>query len=137
MEFNTSNRNNYDRNTKEISNFSTAISSIETSFSNWLTASFILLTLALILYNISTNISDKNHNRLVIKYVSIFIILISCIMSIICIFPYYTRLSRLLAHLKKYSHESTYQYIYMILAILIIFIELIIASMIIFFEFDK
>ena len=109
----------------------------ENIYATWMSVSFILITLSLLFYHMTRLKSIRMDSRLAAIYAAI-LILISCIISFISIFPYYSRFRKIYKkYPNKLRNENFYHQIYILCGIIIVFIQLLIAMTIIKIEFYK
>ena len=101
----------------------------ESVYMGWMSVSFVLITLSLLFYHM-TRIKSLKMNTKVSGLYAVILIIISCTISLISIIPYYTRFNE-----EKRSEESIYHIFYIICGIMVIIIELLIASTIIKIEY--
>ena len=105
----------------------------ESIYIGWMSVSFILITLSLLFYHMTRTKSLLINTKIAGCYAAI-LILISCAISFISIFPYYSRFNNFYknSNLKK---EKIYHTLYVIFGFIVILIELLIAATIIKIEF--
>ena len=101
----------------------------ESMYMGWMSVSFVLITLSLLFYHMTRVKSLKMSTQIAGMY-AVILIIISCIISLISIIPYYTRYNE-----EKRSEEYIYHILYIICGVMVIIIELLIASTIIKIEY--
>ena len=99
----------------------------ETQFCNWLSASFLLMTMSLLFYHM-TRVQSLEMSRLFASIFSVSLISMAVIITLLSMITYYTRLTELLNDEPTWTssekRENIFRYIYVVIGTLITVIEL-------------
>lgn len=98
----------------------------EGHFSAWLSSSFLLMTVSLLFYHMSRVHLEMSFR--VAAFFSVALILIAVVLTVLALYTYYVRVTQLLNYEGLNSpskpNEQQYKYVYLVVGILIILVEL-------------
>ena len=107
----------------------------ENIYASWMSVSFILITLSLLFYHM-TRLKSLRMNSHLAAIFSATLIFVSCTISFISMFPYYSRFNKMYKQYpNKLKTENIYHKLYIFCGIIIIIIQLLIALSIVKVEF--
>jgi ABC-type Fe3+ transport system permease subunit len=100
----------------------------EAQFSAWLSSSFLLMTVSLLFYHM-TKTKSFEMSQTQAGFFSIALILIAVTITLLALYTYYNRITELLTNQKNVltpaeKNERHYKYVYMVIGLVIVFIEL-------------
>jgi ABC-type transport system involved in cytochrome bd biosynthesis fused ATPase/permease subunit len=100
----------------------------EAQFSAWLSSSFLLMTVSLLFYHM-TKTKSFEMTETQASFFSIALILIAATITLLALYTYYNRITELLTNQKNVltpaeKNERHYKYVYMVIGLVIVFIEL-------------
>jgi ABC-type Fe3+ transport system permease subunit len=100
----------------------------EAQFSSWLSSSFLLMTVSLLFYHM-TKTKSFEMSQTQAGFFSIALILIAVTITLLALYTYYNRITELLTNQKNVltpaeKNERNYKYVYMVIGLVIVFIEL-------------
>ena len=113
----------------------------EAQFSAWLSSSFLLMTVSLLFYHM-TKTKSFEMTETQASFFSIALILIAATITLLALYTYYNRITELLTNQKNVltpaeKNERHYKYVYMVIGLVIVFIELYLCIVIIKGSFHK